>query len=133
MNKTKEIVLKAIEDLRPYLHNDGGDMELVEITKDNKVIVKLLGACQTCSVSSVTMKAGLEENLKVLAPEITAVEALQVALFRSLTASTVEKSSAASSLAQAMADKLTTQELEQAKAGAIEMAVREQQGRKANG
>ena len=77
MNKTKEIVLKAIEDLRPYLHNDGGDMELVEITKDNKVIVKLLGACQTCSVSTVTMKAGLEENLKILAPEITAVEALQ--------------------------------------------------------
>ena len=62
----------------------------------------------------------------------TAVEAMQVALFRSLTASTVEKSSAASSLAQAMADKLTTQELEQAKAGAIEMAVREQE-RKANG
>ena len=55
MNKTKEIVLKAIEDLRPYLHNDGGDMELVEITKDNKVIVKLLGACQTCSVSKVTL------------------------------------------------------------------------------
>ena len=64
-------------------------------------------------------------------PETT-IEALQVALFRSLTASTVEKSSAASSLAQAMADKLTTQELEQAKAGAIEMAVREQE-RKANG
>ena len=77
MKRTKEIVLRAIEDLRPYLHNDGGDMELVEITKDNKVIVKLLGACQTCSVSSVTMKAGLEENLKILAPEITAVEALQ--------------------------------------------------------
>ena len=77
MKKTKEIVLRAIEDLRPYLHNDGGDMELVEITKDNKVIVKVLGACQTCSVSSVTMKAGLEENLKILAPEITAVEALQ--------------------------------------------------------
>ena len=76
VNKTKEIVLKAIEDLRPYLRNDGGDMELVEITKDNKVIVKLLGACQTCSVSTGTMKAGLEENLKVLAPEIIAVEAL---------------------------------------------------------
>ena len=77
MKRTKEIVLRAIEDLRPYLHNDGGDMELVEITKDNKVIVKLLGACQTCSVSSATMKAGLEENLKILAPEIIAVEALQ--------------------------------------------------------
>mgnify|MGYP005994911919 FL=1 len=62
----------------------------------------------------------------------TAVEALQVALFRSLTASTVAKSSAASGLAQAMANKLTPQELEQAKAGAIQMAVREQQGRQSN-
>ena len=77
LNKTEKIVLKAIDDLRPYLHNDGGDMELVEITPDNRVIVKLLGACQTCSVSSVTMKAGLEENLKLLIPEIVSVEALQ--------------------------------------------------------
>jgi Fe-S cluster biogenesis protein NfuA len=69
-------VLKAIEELRPYLHNDGGDMELVEITKDNRVIVKLLGACESCSVSSVTIKAGLEENLKILAPQIKGVEAL---------------------------------------------------------
>jgi len=52
-------------------------MELVEITDDNRVIVKLLGACQTCSVSSVTMKAGLEENLKILVPEIVSVEALE--------------------------------------------------------
>ena len=77
LNKTEKIVLKAIDDLRPYLHNDGGDMELVEITPDNRVIVKLLGACQTCSVSSITMKAGLEENLKLLIPEIVSVEALQ--------------------------------------------------------
>lgn len=77
MNKVEEIVLKAINELRPYLHNDGGDMELVEITDDNRVIVKLLGACQSCSVSSITMKAGLEENLKLLVPEIISVEALQ--------------------------------------------------------
>jgi Fe-S cluster biogenesis protein NfuA len=77
LNKVEEIVLKAIDELRPYLHNDGGDMELVEITNDNRVIVKLLGACQSCSVSSVTMKAGLEENLKILVPEIVSVEALQ--------------------------------------------------------
>jgi Fe-S cluster biogenesis protein NfuA len=77
LNKVEEIVLKAINELRPYLHNDGGDMELVEITDDNRVIVKLLGACQSCSVSSVTMKAGLEENLKILVPEIVSVEALQ--------------------------------------------------------
>jgi Fe-S cluster biogenesis protein NfuA len=76
MKDTKAIVLKAIDNLRPYLHNDGGDMELVEITNENKVVVKLLGACQTCSVSSVTIKAGLEENLKILAPEIIGVEAL---------------------------------------------------------
>ena len=66
MDNKEKIVLNAIEDLRPYLHNDGGDMELVEITDDNKVIIKLLGACKSCSVSSVTIKAGLEENLKVL-------------------------------------------------------------------
>jgi Fe-S cluster biogenesis protein NfuA len=77
LNKVEKIVLKAIDELRPYLHNDGGDMELVEITDDNRVIVKLLGACQTCSVSSVTMKAGLEENLKILVPEIVSVEALE--------------------------------------------------------
>lgn len=77
MDRKEKIVLKAIEDLRPYLHNDGGDMELVEITADNKVIIKLLGACKSCSVSSVTIKAGLEENLKVLIPEITGVEAVQ--------------------------------------------------------
>ena len=77
MTNTREIVLKAIDNLRPYLHNDGGDMELVEITPDNRVVVKLLGACQSCSVSSVTIKAGLEENLKIIAPEITGVEALE--------------------------------------------------------
>lgn len=77
MKDTKDIVLKAINDLRPYLNNDGGDMELVEITSDKRVVVKLLGACQSCSVSSVTIKAGLEENLKVLAPEIKGVEALE--------------------------------------------------------
>lgn len=75
MKDIKEIVLKAIDDLRPYLHNDGGDMELVEITKENKVVVRLLGACRSCSVSSVTIKAGLEENLKILVPEIIGVEA----------------------------------------------------------
>ena len=77
MSKTEKIVLKAIDDLRPYLHNDGGDMELVEITPEKKVIIKLLGACKTCSVSSVTIKAGLEENLKILLPEIKGVEAVQ--------------------------------------------------------
>ena len=67
----------AIEQLRPYLKNDGGDMELVEITNENIVRVKLLGACKECSMSSMTLKAGLEESLKSSAPEIRGVEAIE--------------------------------------------------------
>ncbi len=62
----------------------------------------------------------------------TVVEAMQVALFRSLTARSIDRAQAAATLAQSMADNLTAGELEQAKAGAIDMAVREQRGRKAN-
>jgi len=62
----------------------------------------------------------------------TVVEAMQVALFRSLTARSIDRAQAAATLAQSMASNLTQQELEQAKSGAIDMAVREQQGRKAN-
>ena len=66
----------AIVKLRPYLEADGGDMELVEITEENVVRVRLLGACKTCSMSIMTMKAGLEESIKKIAPEITRVEAV---------------------------------------------------------
>ncbi|MFM8242371.1 MAG: NifU family protein [Crocinitomicaceae bacterium] len=75
-NTTKEKVLVAMEQLRPFLHADGGDMELVELTDDNIVKVRMLGACGECSMSSMTLKAGLEEALKVVAPEIQAVEAI---------------------------------------------------------
>jgi hypothetical protein len=64
-------------------------------------------------------------------PETT-LEAMQVALFRSLTARTIDRAQAAATLAQAMASNLTPQELEQAKAGAIDMAVREQERRQSN-
>lgn len=66
----------AIEQLRPYLKSDGGDMELVEITNENVVRVKLLGACKTCTMSEMTLKAGLEEALKSAAPQVTGVEAI---------------------------------------------------------
>ena len=75
-NTTKEKVLIAMEQLRPFLHADGGDMELVELTDDNIVKVRMLGACGDCSMSSMTLKAGLEEALKIVAPEIQAVEAV---------------------------------------------------------
>lgn len=63
----------------------------------------------------------------------TVVEAMQVALFRSLTARSIDRARAAATLAQSMADNLTAGQLEQAKAGAIEMAVREQKERHSNG
>ncbi len=67
----------AIEGLRPYLISDGGDMELVEITTEKLVRVKLIGACKNCSMSPMTLKAGLEEALKNVAPEIIGVEAIE--------------------------------------------------------
>lgn len=70
-------VEEAIEQLRPYLKNDGGDMELVEITNENVVMVKLIGACKECSMSSMTLKSGLEETLKHTAPEIMGVVAVE--------------------------------------------------------
>ncbi|MBU3659083.1 MAG: NifU family protein [Flavobacteriales bacterium] len=69
-------VLDAIEQLRPFLHADGGDMELVEITDDATVRVRLMGSCSDCSMSFMTLKAGLEDALKLVAPEVKAVESI---------------------------------------------------------
>ena len=69
-------VNEAIEQLRPFLHADGGDMELVEITDDAIARVRLLGACSDCSMSVMTLKAGLEEAVNIMAPEIVSIEAV---------------------------------------------------------
>ncbi|MDG1429630.1 MAG: NifU family protein [Crocinitomicaceae bacterium] len=69
-------VLGAMEQLRPFLHADGGDMEFVEIKDDGTVLVRLLGACSDCSMSLMTLKAGLEEAVKKVAPEVKAVIAV---------------------------------------------------------
>ena len=80
MKSEKELVLEkvnlAIEQLRPFLHDDGRDMELVDITENGIVRVRLLGACSDCSMSVMTLKAGLEEALKSSSPEIKGVEAV---------------------------------------------------------
>jgi Fe-S cluster biogenesis protein NfuA len=75
-NAISEKVNVALKQLRPFLEADGGDMELVEITDDAIVRVKLLGACKDCSMSIMTMKAGLEEAIKKVAPEVQRVEAI---------------------------------------------------------
>ncbi len=69
-------VLAAMDQLRPFLHADGGDMELVKIKDDGTVIVRMLGACSDCSMSLMTLKAGLEEAVMKVAPEVTSVVAI---------------------------------------------------------
>lgn len=76
-----EKINDAIEQIRPFLNADGGDMELVEITDDAIVKVRLLGACSDCSMSAMTLKAGVEEAIRKVAPEIKSVEAVNMASF----------------------------------------------------
>lgn len=71
-------VLIALEQLRPHLQRDGGDMELVEITDEGIVKVRLLGACSDCTMSLMTLKAGLEDAVKKAAPEVVSVEAVNM-------------------------------------------------------
>ncbi|MCF8416390.1 MAG: NifU family protein [Crocinitomicaceae bacterium] len=73
-----EKINSSLDQLRPFLHADGGDMELVEITDDGIVRVRLMGACSDCSMSLMTLKAGLEEAVKKIAPEIKSVEAVNM-------------------------------------------------------
>jgi Fe-S cluster biogenesis protein NfuA len=75
-NSLIEKVNSAIEQLRPFLHADGGDMELVEITSDYVVKVRLKGACRDCSMSAMTLKAGLEDAIRVAAPQVRSVVAV---------------------------------------------------------
>ena len=69
-------VEEALETMRPFLAADGGDMELVNITEDMVVQLRLLGSCKNCNMSEMTLKAGVEEAVKRSVPQITAVEAI---------------------------------------------------------
>jgi Fe-S cluster biogenesis protein NfuA len=66
----------ALESVRPHLAADGGNVEVVDITDDHIVKVKWLGNCQSCSMSYMTMKAGLEQTIKGRMPHISGVEAI---------------------------------------------------------
>lgn len=69
-------VLSALDNIRPFLNKDGGDIELVNV-ENNIVTVKLLGNCVQCSMSLSTMKFGVEQKIKEFAPEI--IEVVSVA------------------------------------------------------
>ena len=69
-----EKVKEALEIVRPMLQRDGGDVELVEVTDDGVVRVRLQGACAGCPMSQMTLTQGVERILKQHVPEIKAVE-----------------------------------------------------------
>lgn len=73
-----EQVSNALDGIRPYLEADGGNVKIVEITEDNEVILELLGNCSSCSMSTMTMKAGIEQAIKKAVPEITEVKAINI-------------------------------------------------------
>lgn len=72
-----EQVLSALNGIRPYLQADGGDVELMEISENSDVILKLTGACSTCEMSEMTMTAGIEETLRRSVPGLGKIVAIK--------------------------------------------------------
>ena len=77
----KELIEKRVknilEQVRPYLQADGGDVNFVELTDDMVVMVELTGACGSCPYSTMTLKNGIESVMKKSIPEIKSVEQVQ--------------------------------------------------------
>ena len=76
----KELLLQriddALNDVRPHLAVDGGDVEVVDVTDDQIVKIKWLGNCENCNMTFMTMRAGVEQAIKFKVPEITGVVAV---------------------------------------------------------
>lgn len=70
----KEKVSEALNQIRPSLQADGGDVELIDVTDDGVVRVRLQGACAGCPMSQMTLKNGIERYLKQTVPEVKSVE-----------------------------------------------------------
>ncbi|WP_309640923.1 NifU family protein [Flavobacterium sp.] len=73
---TEELTInveKALEEIRPFLNSDGGDITLISIEADKHVTVRLEGACTSCSVNQMTLRAGVETTIKKFAPQIETV------------------------------------------------------------
>lgn len=69
----KENIEKALDEIRPFLQSDGGDITLISIDNGNSVKVKLEGNCIGCSVNQMTLKSGVEMTIKKYAPQIEQV------------------------------------------------------------
>lgn len=83
LHKEKELrarVEQALDSIRPYLETDGGNVRVVEITYDKLLRLEFMGNCGNCPMSSMTFKAGVEEAVKRLVPEIKAIEVVGMAV-----------------------------------------------------
>jgi len=72
----QERLADALDTIRPYLEADGGDMRVINLSKDMVLQIELLGTCSSCTMSSMTLKAGVEQAVLKAVPEIKAVEAI---------------------------------------------------------
>lgn len=72
----KERVAQVLEEVRPALQADGGDVELVDVTPEGIVQVRLTGACHGCPMAQMTLSQGIEQTLKDAIPEVKGVEAV---------------------------------------------------------
>jgi Fe-S cluster biogenesis protein NfuA len=69
----QEKVNEILDKIRPSIQADGGDVELIEIKEDNVIVVRLKGACSSCPMSTLTLKAGIERILKDAIPDVKEV------------------------------------------------------------
>jgi len=76
----REKVEAAINEIRPMLQADGGDVELLEVSDDGVVKVRLTGACSGCPMSQITLSRGIESRLKAAIPEVSRVESVPMEL-----------------------------------------------------
>jgi Fe-S cluster biogenesis protein NfuA len=75
--ETVDRIEAALETIRPFLRKDGGDVELIDVLEDGVVKVKLLGACRSCDISHMTLKAGIEDSIRNALPNIKEVVAVE--------------------------------------------------------
>ncbi|MEX2591908.1 MAG: NifU family protein [Anditalea sp.] len=74
----KEKIEEALDNIRPYLEADGGNVRIIELSEDMVLKLELLGNCGSCPMSTMTLKAGVEETIKKAIPEIKKVVAINV-------------------------------------------------------
>ncbi len=78
LSELKDKIILSLETIRPHLQADGGDIEIVEVTSDFIIKVRLIGACKTCPRSAFALKGGITQYFKSEFPEIKKVVAVKV-------------------------------------------------------